>query len=180
MPDSAHEGLRPSPWVARFAPLIRAGGPVLDLACGRGRHVRIFLERGYPVTAVDHDVEALAALPSSTALEVIAADLESGAPWPLGTRRFAGIVVTNYLFRPLFPAILEALEPAGVLIYETFAAGNERFGRPRNPDHLLKAGELLDVVRGVCEVIAYEFLEIAEPRPAVVQRLAARKPYPAA
>lgn len=175
MPDPDHERLSPSPWVVRFAPLIRAGGTVLDLACGRGRHVRLMLERGHPVVAVDRDPDALAALPASPALEIIAAELEGGALWPLGERRFAGIVVTNYLYRPLFPAILGALEPAGILIYETFALGNERFGRPRNPDHLLKPGELLEVVRGACEVLAYEFLELAEPRPAVVQRIAARK-----
>lgn len=161
--------------MVRFAPLIRAGGPVLDLACGYGRHVRLLLDRGHPVVAIDRDRDALAALPAAPTLEIIEADLETGASWPLSGRRFAGIVVTNYLYRPLFPVLLDALEADGVLIYETFAVGNERFGRPRNPDHLLKPGELLEVVRGACEVIAYEFLEVAEPRPAVVQRIAARK-----
>jgi len=153
---------------------VRAGGPVLDLACGSGRHARLFLGLGHPVTALDRDAEALAGLPRAVMLEVIRADLEDGSPWPLAGRRFAAIVVANYLHRPLFPAILAALEPGGVLIYETFAAGNERFGRPRNPDHLLKPGELLDIVRGRLDVIAYEYLEVAEPRPAVVQRIAAR------
>ncbi len=175
MPEPHHDSLGPSLWVIRFASLIRAGGPVLDLACGRGRHVGLLLERGHRVVALDRDAEALATLPKCAELEIIAADLEDGSPWPLAARRFAGIVVTNYLHRPLFPMILGALEPAGVLIYETFAAGNERFGRPRNPDHLLKPGELLELARGPCEVIAYEFIEVAVPRPAVVQRICARK-----
>ncbi|MGD9538375.1 MAG: class I SAM-dependent methyltransferase [Alphaproteobacteria bacterium] len=163
-----------SSWVVRFAPFVRAGGPVLDLACGGGRHARLFLGLGHPVTALDRDTAALGGLPRAALLEVVQADLEDGSPWPLAGRRFAGIVVANYLHRPLFPAILAALEPGGILIYETFAAGNERFGRPRNPDHLLKSGELLDIVRDRLEVIAYEYLEVAEPRPAVVQRIAAR------
>jgi len=163
-----------SAWVIRFAPLIRPGGPTLDLACGAGRHTRLLQALGHPVTAVDRDAAALGALAALPGVETIVADLEGDQPWPLGSRRFAGIVVTNYLHRPLFPAILGALEPEGVLIYETFATGNERFGRPRKPDHLLRSGELLEIVRGACEVIAYEFLELAEPRPAVVQRLCAR------
>ena len=148
---------------------------MLDLACGSGRHVRLLLECGHPVVALDRDAEALATLPASPALEIITTDLENGSHWPLVERPFAAIVVTNYLHRPLFPTILAALEPNGLLIYETFALGNERFGRPRNPDFLLKPGELIEVVRGTCAVIAYECLELAEPRPAVVQRIAARK-----
>lgn len=169
----AHAGAAPSPWVARFAGLVPAGGGVLDLACGAGRHVRLFLDRGHPVTAVDIDPSRLAALGDRAGLEVIAADLEGGAKWPLGARRFAGIVVTNYLHRPLLPAIVDAVAPGGALIYETFAAGNERFGKPRNPGHLLRPGELLEAVRGRLEVVAYENLEIGEPHPAVVQRIAA-------
>lgn len=170
-----HGGAEPSGWVVRFASLIRPGGAVLDLACGGGRHTRLLLDRGHPVTALDKDVTAVSALAPHDGLEIFAADLEVGSPWPLAGRRFAGIVVTNYLHRPLFPAILEALEENGILIYETFAIGNERFGRPRNPDHLLREGELLDVVRGHCAVIAFEHREIAEPRPAVVQRTCARR-----
>lgn len=160
----------PSPWVERFAPCL-PGGAVLDVACGSGRHVRLFLARGHPVVALDRD---LSGLPAHPLLEAIAFDLETGAPWPLGARRFAGVVVTNYLHRPLFPALLGAVAPGGLLIYETFALGNERFGPPRNPDHLLRPGELLEVVRGRLEVIAYEHLAVAEPRPAVLQRIAAR------
>ena len=169
-----HGGVEPSAWVARFAPLVRPGGAVLDLACGGGRHTALFLDLGHLVTALDKDIGAVSALAPRPSLEIIAADLEDGSPWPLTGRRFAGIVVTNYLHRPLFPAILEGLEENGILIYETFAVGNERFGRPRNPDHLLREGELLEVVRGHCAVIAYEHVEIQEPRPAVVQRICAR------
>ena len=127
----------PSPWVVRFAPLIRAGGAVLDLACGGGRHSRLLLERGHPVTAVDIEPSRAPA-----EAEVLAADLENG-PWPLAGRRFAAVVMTNYLWRPLFGDLVAALDDDGVLIAETFARGNEAFGRPRNPAHLLERGELL-------------------------------------
>ncbi len=165
----------PSAWVERFAALVPAGGPVLDLACGGGRHTRLFLARGHPVTAVDRDVSALDDLGERADLQRLQADLEDGRPFPLAGRRFAGIVVTNYLYRPLFPALIAALAPGGVLLMETFAQGNERFGRPRNPDHLLRPGELLEVVRGLLRVIAYEDVIVDTPRPAAVQRICARK-----
>ncbi len=164
-----------SEWVSRFAPLVRSGGAVLDVACGQGRNARLFMVRGHPVVAVDRELSGVADLAEQPGFEAIAADLESGAPWPLGDRRFAGVVVTNYLHRPLFPALLASLEPAGVLIYETFARGNERFGRPRRPDHLLEEGELREVVRGKLNVVAYEHIEINEPKPAMVQRICAVK-----
>lgn len=177
-PDG-HGPDRPSPWVVRFAPLIAAGGRVLDLACGGGRHLRLLVDLGFDVVGVDRDLAAASALPRAR-LTLIAADLENRAPWPLADRRFDGVVVTNYLHRPLFPAILDALAPGGVLIYETFAEGNERFGRPSNPDYLLKPGELLELARGRLRVLAYEDLTIDQPRPACVQRLCARAPYSAA
>ena len=163
-----------SPWVERFANLVPEGGAVLDLAAGGGRHSALFRRRGHPVVAVDRAVAALSTLAADDpGLEVIEADLEApGAPWPVGERRFAGIVVTNYLHRPLFGAIRAALAPGGALIYETFAAGNERFGKPSNPDFLLRPGELLGLAAGL-RIVAYENLEIAEPRPAMVQRIAA-------
>ncbi len=164
----------PSAWVERFAPLIAPAGAVLDLACGRGRHTRLLLASGHKVTAVDRDLSAIADL-VSTDLERLEADLEGGARWPFEGRRFAAVVVTNYLHRPLFPHLRASLAPGGVLIYETFAHGNERFGHPRNPDFLLKPGELLDVARdGALRVLAYEDLEISKPRQACVQRIAAR------
>jgi SAM-dependent methyltransferase len=162
-----------SAWVVRHAGLVPAGATVLDVAAGGGRHTRLFLERGHPVVAVDRDVSALAPHPS---LRIVAADLEDGSPWPLPGERFGGIVVTNYLHRPLFPALLDALLPGGVLIYETFMVGNERLGHPRNPDFLLRPGELRDVLGGRLRVVAFEEGEVVEPRPAVVQRIAAVSP----
>ncbi|MFQ5774843.1 MAG: class I SAM-dependent methyltransferase [Kiloniellaceae bacterium] len=163
----------PSPWVVRFAGLVPRGGTVLDLACGGGRHTRYFLGRGHPVLAVDIDLSGIADLAGRPGLEAVQADLEDGQPFPLAGRRFAGVVVTNYLFRPLFPALVAAVAPGGVLVYETFAKGNERFGKPRNPDHLLEPGELLEAVRGALRVLAYEDLTVEEPRPAAVQRICA-------
>ncbi|BAE50412.1 class I SAM-dependent methyltransferase [Paramagnetospirillum magneticum] len=159
--------IAPSAWIARFAALVPEGGTVLDLACGGGRHARLFLDRGHNVTALDRDI-AQARLAEGA--ELIAADLEDGSPWPLGDRAFDAVVVTNYLWRPIFPAILAALKPGGVLLYETFAAGNEKFGRPANPDHLLRRGELLELARGLT-VVAYE--DGAMDHAKVVQRIAA-------
>jgi len=165
----------PSAWVGRFAGLVRPGGPVLDLACGSGRHTRLFLDLGHPVAALDRDIGRLTDLANHTGLEAIEANLETGGPFPLAGRVFAGIVVTNYLWRPLFPELIAGLEPGGVLIYETFAKGNERFGKPRNPAHLLEPGELLEAVRGTLRVLAYEDLVLDDPRPAAVQRICARR-----
>jgi SAM-dependent methyltransferase len=163
----------PSRWVKRWAHLVESGGAVLDVASGAGRHARYFASRGHPVTAIDRDAAALASMKGIAGLDTIAADIESG-PWPLAAHaRFAAIVVTNYLHRPLFPQLLDALAPGGVLIYETFAQGNETVGKPSNPDFLLAPGELLDVVRGVLRVVAFQDGFLAEPRPAYVQRICA-------
>jgi SAM-dependent methyltransferase len=151
-----HPGSSPddaaSPWIRRFTPLLRPGCRVLDLACGGGRHVCWFLQRGFEVVAVDRDAEALAALRGLA--RVVVADIENG-PWPLPDERFGAVVVTNYLWRPLLPRLLASLEDGGVLLYETFAAGNETVGRPRSPDVLLRPGELLEAARGL-RVVAYE------------------------
>jgi len=168
----------PSAWVRRFAPLIPAGGDVLDLACGQGRNTRLLLELGYKVEAVDRDAAALANLHGLPGVTTREADLEGG-PWPYHSRAFDGIVVTNYLWRPLLPSLLNALVEEGVLIYETFMAGNELLGKPSNPQFLLRRGELLDVVmRKHFTVIAFEQGEIDSPRPAVVQRICARRGRP--
>lgn len=162
----------PSAWVARWADRVPGGGRVLDLACGSGRHARYFAARGHPVEAVDRDPAAIARLEGVAGVATRCADLEGG-PWPYEREGFAGIVVANYLHRPLFPRLLSALMPGGILLYETFAAGNERYGRPSNPDFLLNPGELLEVVRGRLRVIAYEDLVVAAPKPACVQRICA-------
>ena len=143
---------------------------MLDLAAGGGRHTRQFLDRGFRVHAVDRNIAALVPL-AGPRCNVEQVDLETGAPWPLGGG-YDGIVVINYLHRPLFPAIASALAPGGAVIYETFALGNERFGRPSNPDFLSRPGELLDAFAGLT-IIAFEQGEVALPRPAVVQRIAA-------
>jgi len=175
VPDRPQAGAAPSPWVVRFAPLVPPGSPVLDLACGAGRHTRLFVSAGHPVTAVDRDVSGLGGLAQDPRVEAIAADLEGGGPFPLAGRTFGGVVVTNYLHRPLLPAILAAVAPGGVLIYETFAEGNEEVGgRVRNPAFLLRHGELLEAVRGPFRVLAYEDLVVEEPAPAAVQRICAR------
>jgi SAM-dependent methyltransferase len=164
----------PSDWVTRFAPLVRPGGSVLDLAAGRGRHARYFLDRGHMVVALDRTVSYLDDIADQ--IEVIEADLEDGASWPLGERRFDGIVVVNYLYRPIFADLREALAPAGVLIYETFGVGNEAYGKPSNPNFLLAPGELLELAHGALEVVAYECgLVERTSGPAVIQRICARK-----
>lgn len=147
-----HEGLPPSPWVTRFAPLVRPGGTVLDLACGSGRHVRWLAAQGFAVTAVDRDEAAVA--PLREVAGVVVADLE-GAPWPLPGRRFDGVVVTNYLWRPLLPRLREALAEGGVLLYETFAHGHHLVGRPSRPEFLLQPGELLEACAGL-RIVAFE------------------------
>lgn len=166
----------PSAWVQRWAPLVAAGRPVLDVACGGGRHARYFAGRGHAVDAVDADAGAVAALSQVSGVSALCADIEAG-PWPYAGRQYAAVVVTNYLHRPLFPQLLAALAPGGFLIYETFAIGNGAYGRPANPDFLLRSGELLDVVMPELAVLAYEHLYEAQPRPAVRQRICAlRRP----
>lgn len=165
----------PSPWVVRWAGLLPAGGQVLDLACGSGRHLRWLAAQGFRVTGVDRDAQAVA--PLRALAQIVVADLE-GQPWPLGGQRFDGIVVTNYLWRPLLPHLRSALAEGGVLIYETFAVGHERFGRPSNPDFLLRAGELLQAFAGL-RVVAFEDGFEPDP-PRCVQRLAAVASAPSA
>jgi SAM-dependent methyltransferase len=163
----------PSRWVSRWAHLIATGGAVLDVASGAGRHARFLASRGHPVTALDRDEAALATMHGEPLITTLAADLE-GAAWPLHEDvKFAAIVVTNYLHRPLFPQLLRSLSAGGLLIYETFAQGNESVGKPSNPAFLLAPGELLDVVHGRMRVIAFQDGFLAQPRPAYVQRICA-------
>jgi SAM-dependent methyltransferase len=168
-----HRDDTPSLHLARWAALVPAGATVLDVAAGGGRHARLFAARGCTVLAVDRDVTALHARPDPR-ITVLQADLE-GAAWPLPGRTFAAVVVTNYLWRPLLPTLVASVAPGGLLLYETFAVGNERFGRPKNPDFLLRDGELLDVVRGELAVVEYAHGEEGTPPGAVNQRLCARR-----
>ncbi len=179
-----HHSSEPSPWVERFAPLIiEAGGDgkawALDIACGGGRHTRLLASLGIHVMAIDRDIAGLGDLKARAEVEIVEADLETprnGAyGLPIGDRGFDGIVIANYLFRPLFPAIFAALKPGGILIYETFATGNENIRRPRNPDHLLARGELLERVGDGFDVIAFEEGMVMGPSPAVIQRICAAK-----
>jgi SAM-dependent methyltransferase len=165
-----HGDEAPSQWVQRFARLIRPGGRVLDLACGRGRHTRLLRESGHFVIALDRDQSALLPL-RGDAVQPLCADVEA-LGWPFAPGAFDAVVVTNYLHRPLFPGLVEALAPGGALIYETFAAGNERYGRPSNPAFLLQRNELLERVSPL-EIVAFEQGRVAAPPPAVVQRICA-------
>jgi len=164
----------PSLWVTHHAPLIRPGGSVLDLACGGGRNARWLAAQGWQVEAVDHDAAALAGLHGLTNLAARQADLEN-TPWPYPGRRFDGIVVCRYLHRPLLPLLAQSLAEGGVLIYETFMQGQEQFGRPSNPDFLLRPDELLQVFSATLRVIAFEQGGISEPNPAMLQRICARR-----
>lgn len=173
-PDNHRATGSPSPWIVRFAGTVPDGATVADIACGGGRHGRFFMERGHPVLFADRDVSGVADLAGMPCVDILEADFENG-PWPLTGRRFGGVVVANYLWRPILSRLMEIVTPGGVLLYETFAKGNEAYGRPRNPDFLLQPGELLEAVRGRLEVIAYEQRIVNRPGPAVVQRIAARR-----
>jgi SAM-dependent methyltransferase len=168
MPPRAHDIETPSPWVVRWAGTIPAGGRVLDVACGGGRHLRYLGSLGLAVVGVDRDEKALSA---AAGADVRVADIEAG-PWPFSPEEFDGVVVTNYLHRPIFPHLVAALRPGGVLIYETFALGNERYGRPSNPDFLLKPGELLARVEPL-SVVAFEQGLVSSPKRALLQRICA-------
>jgi len=175
-----HASDEPSPWVVRFASLIPSGARVLDVASGRGRHARFFASRGARVVAADHDPATQATLAGVPGIDVRVVDLEAG-PWPFETERFDAIVVVHYLHRALFAPLLASLAPDGVVLYETFAAGNAAFGRPSNPDFLLLPHELLELARGALTVVAFEQGLARGDRPAVIQRIAAvgrERPWP--
>ena len=173
-----HEQAKPSPWLLHWAHLLPAGGSVLVVACGRGRHLRWLADRGHRLTGIDRDAAALASaadLVTTAGATLIEADIENG-PWPCSGQTFDAVLVTNYLWRPLWPALLAALAPGGVLVYETFAAGNETVGKPSRPDFLLQAGELLARCAGL-HVVAFEDGFLADPA-RFVQRLVAVRPAP--
>jgi SAM-dependent methyltransferase len=180
-PISSHPPVaRPSPWIERFAPLVAPGSRVLDVACGEGRHARLFARLGHRVVAVDRDTAALAAIAGEANVQARELDLETGRPVFAG-ERFDAIVVANYLHRPLLAELIAVLAADGVLLYETFGRGNEAFGRPRNPEFLLAENELLERVSPAMTVVAFEQGLVAAPAAAVVQRLAAvgrGRPWP--
>lgn len=164
-----------SDWVLRHLALMRPGGEVLDLACGSGRHLAVGLASGRRLVGVDRDLSRIRCGPKDGRLELIEADLEDGSPWPLGMRTFDGVIVTNYLWRPIAPAIVAAVARDGVLIYETFAVGQERFGRPRNPEFLLQDMELIDWVRPRLHIVAFQKQRLCHPE-RIVQRIVAVGP----
>lgn len=178
-----NELLAPSLWVKRFIHLITKGGRVLDLACGEGRHSVLLAKEGYSVLSVDRDLEPLKlqinrlSVETASKIELSELDLEAQT-WPFGDKPiFDGVVVTNYLYRPYIGRILPLLTPGGVLIYETFALGNEQFGRPSNPNFLLKPNELLDLIgrNPEFETVSFEQGLVKSPKPASIQRICAVK-----
>lgn len=161
----------PSEWVQRWSHLVPEGGSVLDVACGHGRHMRWFASRGQPVTGIDRSPEAIGAVADLG--KAILADIENG-PWPLMGETFDAVVVTNYLWRPLLPRLVESVAPGGVLIYETFAIGNETVGKPSRPDFLLREGELLTHTAAL-HTVAFEDGFCSAPDRFVQRIVAARK-----
>ena len=174
MSDPAHNAPQPSEWVTRHIDSIPAGGRVLDLACGSGRHTRLLHSLGYRVVAVDKDLRGVQDLRDVAGIELLQMDLEQ-PDWPLQDQQFASIVVCNYLYRPHLAKLADCLEDSGCLLYETFAAGNERYGKPTNPDYLLEPGELLDVFGRSLKVVAFEQGLIQTPQTRLMQRICARK-----
>ncbi len=165
---TAHDMLAASSWVRRWSHLVSRGASVLDVACGSGRHVRWFAQRGCRVTGVDRDAAVTA--PLGAIAEIVVADIEAG-PWPFAARTFDAVVVTNYLWRERAPDVLASVADGGVLIWETFAAGHETIGKPSNPKFLLGAGELPGLVAGLRVVAFEDGFETAPER--FVQRIVA-------
>lgn len=174
-PGCVHATQEPSPWVRRWTPLLRPGARVLDVACGAGRHLAWFKQQGCVVTGVDRDPAALEQARPIGA-ELVQADIENG-PWPFAGRRFDAVVVTNYLWRALLPTLIGSLDAGGVLIYETFAVGNERYGKPSNPDFLLRPNELLEAARSL-RTIAFEDGFLSAPDRCVQRIAAVHEPTP--
>lgn len=171
-----HGPTKPSGWVARFLPGVAEGGDILDVACGAGRHMRLALESGYRVTGIDKDVSMLADLAERRDVSLIEADLEAGRAFPLKDMRYDGVIVTNYLWRDILADIIGCVATDGLLIYETFALGHGRQGRPSSPDFLLRNNELLEATMPKLTVLAYEHGLRQGDYPKIVQRIAACGP----
>lgn len=165
----------PSPWVSRFIPLVPKfkNSKILDVACGNGRHTALSLSIGHHVLAVDRDTSRIVIPHRTSRLTIVNADLETKEGWPFHGMLFEGVIVTNYLYRPILADIVSAVAPGGMLIYETFALGNEDFGHPENPEFLLQPGELLKVVEDQLTVLAYENRYSQKPAPSMIQHIAA-------
>ncbi len=162
----------PSKWVIRWASLIQQGGRVLDLACGNGRHSIFLASLGFDVVAIDRDEQKLTNFSQFKKITPICSDLEK-RPWPLSDDKFNGIIITNYLHRPLLPHIVRALDKPGVLIYETFGEGNEAFGKPTNKDFLLLRNELFNTLSETLHIVSFEQGYVVNPKKAIVQRVCA-------
>ena len=169
--DNASRQPMPSEWIREHTKLISPGGSVLDLACGSGRHTSFLLKRGNNVTALDRDISQLKDVPETKNLKILEHDLEGALRWPFAPQAFDGIIVANYLYRPLFSEIVKSLAPQGILIYQTFAVGNEKYGHPRNPQYLLSKDELLQVFGKRLHVVKYSHGLIKRPFPAVMQSI---------
>jgi SAM-dependent methyltransferase len=165
----------PSPWIVQHANLAPSGGRVVDVACGAGRNGRYFQERGHPTVFLDIDCAKIRDLDGADGVTIMETDLETEGPqpWPFGPTTLDVVVATNYLWRPLMPALIDSVATGGVFLYETFAIGNEALGRPKNPKFLLKAGELLEMVRGKLRVVAFGQETRSDPSPAIIQHIAA-------
>lgn len=168
----------PSDWVRRWSRLLAPQSSVLDIGCGQGRHMKLLAEQGHAVTGID--ISPVATRAAAVFGETVLADIENAA-WPLmdglRARQFDGVIVTNYLWRPLFARIVESLTPGGLLIYETFTDGQEKIGRPSRPDFLLRRGELLTAFDRL-QLIGFEEGFLDQP-PRCVQRIVATRPSPA-
>jgi SAM-dependent methyltransferase len=164
----------PSPWMMKYAPQIKSKGRVLDLACGKGRHAIWLAQQGFLVDAIDRDQNTTSHMKDIENINVLILDLETSEP-PKFTHTYDGIIVSRYLHRPLLTLLADILNPSGILIYETFMSGNERYGKPSNPDFLLLPDELLTTYAPLLSIIGFEQGEEQEPRPAVIQRICAQK-----
>jgi len=164
----------PSSWIVKFAPLIKSQGLVLDLACGSGRHAKWLAQQGYQVDALDRDPIATSSMQGIDGIHIHLTDLETAEP-PSFEHSYDGIIVSRYLHRPLLTSLATILKPGGILIYETFMRGNERYGKPSNPDFLLMPDELMNTYSPLLNVISFEQGEVVEPKPAILQRICAQK-----
>jgi cyclopropane fatty-acyl-phospholipid synthase-like methyltransferase len=166
----------PSQWIVKYAPLINKKGRVLDLACGRGRHAIWLAKHDFQVDALDRDALMTSNMVGINNINVLTVDIETG-DWPQLAQRYDGIVVSRYLYRPLLRTLAGILNPGGVLIYETFMTGNERYGRPSNPDFLLRPNELFETYSPLLNIVSFEQGEEEMPRPAFMQRICVSKGF---